>query len=266
MDLFKIAEDTIKTTKEGKYEFNGREICLPDVDYSDVIIYSPEKGQEMLEEPVEFGTSMCTFKVVNEDSFAPARDMEKPMVMNFASAVNPGGGFLMGSVAQEEALCRCSTLYASLASDKAKEMYLFNRREKIDVFSDHMLFSRVCVFRDRNCNLIDNPYEVSVVTVAAPNKRRYASNVSDERINEVLKHRMRVMFRVAYENGCRSLVLGAWGCGVFGNNPVDVARCFREVLVDEKYGTLFKEVVFAVLGREDGMNITAFRDCFGALL
>ncbi len=74
--------------------------------------------------------------------------------------------------------------------------------------------------------------------------------------------KIRIMLSIAADKGYKNLVLGAWGCGAFGNKPEDVSRYFKTVIVDEGYGKFFDEVCFAIYGSEDGKNITAFRRLF----
>ena len=81
-------------------------------------------------------------------------------------------------------------------------------------------------------------------------------------IEETFIRRIRLLLRAAAEFGYKSLVLGAWGCGAFGNRPDEVASYFRRVIVDEGLGRAFDEICFAIYGSEDGRNITAFRKCF----
>lgn len=128
MNNIKIANETIKITSAKKYTLSGKEISMPDLDYAKAEVYSPEKGKELLGSGISQKSNgkMCKITIVNEDSFRAASRFENPLVLNFANAHNPGGGFLLGANAQKEALCRCSTLYASLKSDKAAEMYRYN--------------------------------------------------------------------------------------------------------------------------------------------
>ena len=102
---------------------------------------------------------MCKIKIVNSDSFQAGRNYDNPLVMNFANAHHPGGGFLLGANAQEEFLCRCSTLYASLTSETASEMYRYNNSRISKVESDYMLLSPdVVVLRDEYYNLLESVY------------------------------------------------------------------------------------------------------------
>lgn len=260
-----IANETMKITEQGFYEVSGNRIEFDKEEHTGVTVYSPKDGEDLLKKYSSFFESgkLCRFKVINADSFEAARNTEKPFVMNFANAHNPGGGFRLGAQAQEEALCRCSTLYASITSSKAAEMYRYNNTHVSRVESDYMLLSEdVLVFRNAELKLLEEPFTAGVLTVPAPNKRGAAIFASSVLIEETMLRRIRILLLIAVENGYRNLVLGAWGCGAFGNDPDDVAGYFRQVLIDEKYGQFFDEVIFAIYGSENGRNITSFREVF----
>ncbi|WP_309232064.1 TIGR02452 family protein [Micromonospora tarensis] len=162
----------------------------------------------------------------------------------FASAKNPGGGFLGGAKAQEESIARSSALYPCLLA--APAFYAFHRGQRDLRYSDRVIFSPyVPVFRDDNGNLLDQPYLTSFVTAAAPNLgailRNQPEHVAD--VPAVLARRARRVLEVAAVHGHRTLVLGAWGCGVFRNDPAMVADAFVYALrqVDR-----FDHVVFAI--------------------
>lgn len=235
--------------------------------YLEVNVYTPAMAQELLNQADEgvFAdcvTQHCRFCVVNEDSFQAAEKYDNPLVMNFANAHQPGGAFRMGATAQEEALCRNSTLYASLSSDKASEMYRYNIRHLSPVDSDYMLLSpEVCVFRDVNCDLLDSPYMVSVITLPAPNKRGAAMLTSQKKIDMVMKRRIRIMLTIAVQNQYKNLILGAWGCGAFGHDARKVAGYFKEIFIDEQYEKYFENIVFAILSGKNKLD--AFEKTFG---
>ena len=265
MNNIDIGRESIRITADRKYMVNGAEIDFSRVDVEQVIVISPKDGESLLEAGIdEYKTeSMCEISVINSDSFEAGRKFDNALVMNFANAHNPGGGFLHGANAQEESLCRCSTLYASITTGKASEMYRYNNSRASRVESDYMLISpNVVVFRGEGLALIDNPYTLGVVTIPAPNKRGAALFAGDKLIEDTFVRRIRIMLCAAAKYGYKDLVLGAWGCGAFGNDPDDVAGYFRRVIVDEEYGKCFNNICFAVYGREDGRNITAFRKCF----
>ncbi|MBY7736080.1 TIGR02452 family protein [Paenibacillus polymyxa] len=168
--------------------------------------------------------------------------------LNFASAKNPGGGFLGGSQAQEESLARSSALYPCIS--QMEEMYQHNRKLRSCFYSDYMIYSpQVPVFRDDQGTLLEEPYLVDFLTAPAVNAGVVHEREPEQvnRIGEVMLERIRYILGMAMQNGVEHLVLGAYGCGVFRNKPEEVASWFKQVLVTEGYGFLFKRVVFAVL-------------------
>ena len=263
MNNISIANETIKITADGFYELDGKRIELPHNDYSAVEVITPENGAELVKNIVIPDGGMCSITVTTEDSFTAASRFEAPYVMNFANAHNPGGGFRLGANAQEEALCRCSTLYASINSEKAKEMYHYNNTHISSVESDYMLYSPdVCVFRDHHCELLEKPFMAAVITVPAANRRGAALFASNKKIEEAMTGRIRILLAAAAKHDHKNIVLGAWGCGAFGNKPAEVSGYFRKVLIDEDYGRLFENVCFAIYGSENSKNYMAFEEAF----
>lgn len=265
MNNIKIANDTIRITKEKKYKIGLQEIHLPALDFEEVNVISPSEGKILIERGCsEYKNEiMCEITINNMDSFQAGRRLEKPLVMNFANAHHPGGGFRLGANAQEESLCRCSTLYSSLTSEKASEMYKHNNEQLSKVESDYMLLSpNVVVFRDERYDLLDSPIVMSVITVPAPNRNGAAFFANNELIKETFIRRIRILLLTAAKYGYKNLVLGAWGCGAFGNDPKYVADYFKYVLCDEGYGMCFDKICFAIYGKENGRNITEFKKVF----
>lgn len=263
MNNILIASETKKIIKEGQYELAGEIIKLPAIDYENVEVISPQLGEELLlANADEKRAELNNICIVAEDSFQAAKRYSHPLVMNFANAHKPGGGFELGATAQEEALCRCSTLIASISSEKAKEMYQYNNLHAIPVESDYMLLSEVCVFRNEKCELVREPFLAGVITVPAPNRIGLAALTPIKKIDAAMIKRIRIMLAVAKANKYKSLVLGAWGCGAFHNNPESVANCFKIVLEEDGYAKYFENICFAIYGSENGKNITTFRSVF----
>ena len=265
MNNISIADETLRISKERKYTFDGQEVRLPDIDFEDVIVISPDDGATLQQQDfsAQKGNDFCKINIINADSVQAGRLYENALVMNFANAHNPGGGFRMGANAQEEALCRCSTLYSSITSKAASKMYIYNNTHPSKVESDYMLISpNVVVFRDEHYEFLENPVVMGVVTVPAPNRYGAALLASSKLIEETFIRRIRIMLAAAAKYGYKDLVLGAWGCGAFGNKPNDVARYFKQIIFDEEYGKCFDEICFAIYGKENGNNITSFRKVF----
>lgn len=190
-------------------------------------------------------------EVTEETTLAAARRLaatadDEVACLNFASAKNPGGGFLNGAHAQEEGLARSSGLYASLRA--AREFYDFHRAQGDLLYSDHLIYSPgIPVFRDDAGQLLEEPYDVAFLTAAAPNRGAIRDREAAARIGEVLRARAAKVLATAHHHGHRRLVLGAWGCGVFRNDPAEVAEVFAELLLDEgTFAGRFDHVVFAV--------------------
>lgn len=163
----------------------------------------------------------------------------RPLALNFANGLIPGGGFLTGARAQEESLCRISSLYWTLQGDR---MYLYHSyREEQDSTDWAILSPQVPVFRNDKGTVFDSPLLANFITCAAP----YAFTIGQPRAGQLLRDRIHRLLEIAHAYQFTSLILGAWGCGVFGNDRQQVARDFRSAL-EGPFAGAFSEVVFAV--------------------
>ncbi len=182
-----------------------------------------------------------------------------PLALNFANGKTPGGGFLHGARAQEESLCWASALYATLDGDA---MYAFHAARPQPDSSDWMILSpQVPVFRDDEGTALEAPWSLDFLTAAAP----YAPTVGQPRSGDLLARRIRRVLAVAASQGYDTLILGAWGCGAFGNDPHRTAQDFREALAGEFRGC-FQEVVFAIVDwSPERRMLGPFRDVFRPL-
>lgn len=180
--------------------------------------------------------------------------------LNFASAKNPGGGFLGGAQAQEESLARASALYPCLLTQQAH--YDRNRANHSALYLDLAIYSpRVPFIRDDDGAWFARPALASVITCAAPNAGALRKNgrfVASE-VEGALRRRAELVLAIAAHHGIERLVLGAWGAGVFGNDPALVADAFA-VPLRGAFAGAFDEVVFAIYGR--GANLDAFTAAF----
>ena len=256
-----IAKDTLKILESGCYQTpSGTHIdvsseirtCLQQTQP-----YTPDElsaiEQEILSHPPLFCATH--FEVKNETTLTGAKRMaesgefKKIGVLNFASAKNPGGGFLGGAQAQEESLARSSALYPSLL--RCPQHYEFHRANRSLLYSHRIIYSPHCpVFKTDNGTLLEQPYFVDFITSPAPNAGAVARNQtkSVRDIPQVLRDRAGKVLALAAHHGCDALVLGAWGCGVFRNDPAMVAQTFAESLLpDGQFGGRFKSVLFSVL-------------------
>lgn len=183
-----------------------------------------------------------------------AEDGSRTAVLNFASYRNPGGGFIVGSKAQEECLCHESFLYNVLS--EMKEFYDWNNQHKNrTLYRNRALYTPGVIF-------VRGKKQVScdVITCAAPNfsaAYKY-QNISHKENSEVLRNRIRFVLDIARENQVNTLILGAFGCGVFGQDPREVASIFKEYL-ETDYKWCFEKVIFAIPKGKDG-NCQAFAE------
>lgn len=232
-------------------------------------LYRPQDLRNLLRGLPPAPGSRTRIEVTTETTLAAARRLsgaagDEVACLNFASAKNPGGGFLNGAHAQEESLARSSGLYATLC--EAREFYDFHRAQGDLLYSDHMIYSPgVPVFRDDTGALLEDPYDVAFLTSPAPNRGAMRDPVRAEQIPGVLRLRAAKVLAMAHHNGHRRLVLGAWGCGVFRNDPAEVAGAFAEsLLCDGPFAGRFDHVVFAVHGRHaEAPELIAFEEAFG---
>lgn len=187
----------------------------------------------------------------------------EPAALNFACATTAGGGFLNGARAQEEYLARSSALWACLHGNS---MYAYHRERDDPFYSDYVLYSpNVSVIRDDAGKLLETPYRCSIITspaVQANGVYRYLPARADE-ISPVMWKRILKVLAVAERHGHNSLVLGAWGCGAFGNDGNEIAKLFRKALEDNFRGA-FRQVLFAITDwSEDQKFIGPFQRSFG---
>jgi len=212
-------------------------------------LYQPA---EKVPVPLPRGPGAPVTEVTNETSLAAARRLGADVAcLVFASAKNPGGGFRNGAQAQEESIARSSALYPCQTA--AREFYEFHRRQGDLRYSDRVIYSPgVPVFRADDGALVDEPHAVSFLTAAAPNLGAIVASrpMAAPSAPGVLAARAERVLAVAAAHGHRKLVLGAWGCGVFRNDPDVVAAVFAAQLARAR--GRFDHVVFAVLDRQRG--------------
>ncbi len=244
--LAAIAAQTVEIVHSGGYEASTGRVTIADEVARAVAgtrLHLPEDPLGALPATVE-----PVIEVTGESTVEAGRRLGPGTVaLVFASARNPGGGFLGGARAQEEDIARASALYACQLT--APAFYAYHRAEPDLRYSDRVIYSPdVPVFRDHDGSLLERPYGLSFLTSAAPNlgailrsQPQHAASVPS-----ILATRAERILRVAAAHGHRRIVLGAWGCGVFRNSPEVVASAFRAALAAVP---CFEQVTFAVLDR-----------------
>lgn len=179
-------------------------------------------------------------------------------ILNFASFKNPGGMFLNGSIAQEESLCHQSILFNVLENFK-HTFYNENKKNLNNgLYNNNLIYSKDILFiKDDNKKFAD------VITCASPNRKfacnRY--NISDYQCYSSMYSRIYTILASAKKNHVKTLILGAYGCGVFGNDPNMVACIFKFLLL-KYFNNNFENVIFAIPINFHIENYDAFKNIF----
>lgn len=266
-----IAQETLQIIEKGNYRNNfGETISIKNEtdfavgnsklfrtkDFPETFALMTVENQTRVEVTDET-TLEAAKRICREDENAD------PFVLNFASAKNPGGGFLGGAQAQEESLARSSSLYACLTANF--EMYQHNRNGNSCLYSDWMIYSpKVPVFRNDDGSLTQKFYLVSFLTSPAVNAGVVKQKEPDkvDSIELVNRERARKFLWIANQNQHKILILGAWGCGVFQNEPEMIARIFDELLKGE-FADCFARVIMAIYDKTPTRKVyNAFVEIF----
>lgn len=282
MDRKAIARETLAIIEQGYYELPIKRVMTlePDIEkkrveikqelaksIQDSILISPKQAEEIRR---KYGIQRCeqpntrveNISTVDAIHILSREGKEGIGVLNFASAKNPGGGFLNGAMAQEESLAASSTLYPTLTAHET--YYQENRSHRSMMYLDYAIYSpNVLFFRDGAFQLTDCQ-KASVLTLPAVNMGQVIlKGESEEEAKCRMRQRMKLALGIFAEQGARHLILGAYGCGVFRNDPKEVATWWKEIL-EEGMGKYFDSVFYAVLDRTKEQNcINTFRSIFG---
>ncbi len=195
----------------------------------------------------------CPIAMTGETSIAALRRLvvvearSRVAVLNFASARNPGGGWENGAEAQEESIARVSGLVATL--ERCPDYYRINRAQESLLYTDHAIWSpAVPVFADDAGVWEAVPFVVDIITMPAPNAGAMTAEDDLRGVLPTLHARISKVLALAAAMDCAHLVLGAWGCGAFGNQPDFVAGLFAEALdpASTTWRRRFASITFAV--------------------
>lgn len=250
--LKKIAEETVSMVENGHYKTpSGKVVPLP---ITDSVLWR-------IVPVTQSGKSKMEISVTNESTMMAAQRLagENVCILNFASASHPGGGFLHGAVAQEEALARASNLYHHIK--EFPEFYDQSKRVP-GIYEDHVIYSpKVIFFRDDHGNLLEDPYTVAVVTAAAPNMNvvKTLEGDQEQKSYDAFYRRIEKVLNVMHKEGHKTIVLGAWGCGAFGNDPYMISDFFADIL---EANPVFDKVVFAIYDKPSSATYQAFDTTF----
>ncbi len=267
-----MLSETLLICDKGEYKVNGKTISLGinKKEMESAVVFLPE-DLKLLSVSNGENSAVCSYSCENKDCLVLAREiLEKHpnsdvLVLNLAGYRRPGGGSRDGGSGQEEDLTRRSSLLVSLDSNDAKKYYEYNNKLGSDLGSDGIILSpKVVVFRDNNEKLLDTPYYISVLSCAAPMVRFGYSGLSQSEYEDMLLNRIKGILKVASIYNYKHLVLGAFGCGVYGNDAHTVSDLFKKALSDSSLNT-FESVSFAVLCNDEytDYNFSEFNLNFG---
>ncbi len=252
---------TMNLVNSGKYiSEKGNEILIPDAEImaSSTVFYDREipdtkkQKYQTIELTVEPEDCVLIGKRLRNDGYNPA-------ILNMASGRNPGGGVISGAGAQEENLFRRSNLFKSLyqfadfASQygikKSKNQYPLNFHFG-GIYTPDAFFFRG--EEKKGYPLLDSPYRLSVISVPAVNLRDHRITKNDYYVT--MKDKIHTILRIGFEHGHDSLVLSAFGCGAYGNDPEIVALMFLDVFNETEFQGSFKKIVFAIIDDHNSVN------------
>lgn len=273
MTLKETAQQVLQLLKQGSYEVDGATVSFSDAQQASVEgtqLYTPDRLTDLRSQ--DCPTRRPTVSVIDGTTQVVAKSMSDSVsdrdnhiaLLNFASARNPGGGFLNGAKAQEEDLCRCSGLYPCLL--QCMNYYDANRKQDSLLYTDYMIFSpHVPFFKTRGTGeLLAKPFLVSVITAPAPNSGPFlrSNPGQSELLRATFVRRWQNVLCLANEQGVNHLLLGAWGCGAFGGDPTVASQTAREAV--NSHGCELDKIVFAIpnKGRQSKANLEAFRQTF----
>lgn len=280
MNRKEIARETLDIMEKGYYEAQNTRIeieVLQEHSIRESFLLTPEQGQALRKQYdgacTKIGATVppqrTCVRVRNCSTVDAVLKLSLELkqrrsigVLNFASAKNPGGGFINGAMAQEESLAASSCLYKTLIAHE--DYYRNNRACGSMMYTDHAIYSPdVVFFRDGAFRLLKVPVTASVLTLPAVNMGQVMLKGEDTALaRQVMRGRMSLALAIFASQKCSHLILGAYGCGVFRNDPEEVAAWWHKLL-EESFAGAFETVVFAVLDNSASLScISPFQRIF----
>lgn len=276
IDLRQIYQETIADCFEGEFHDPGESK-----------LYKSEIHLDLQQET----TTETKLSVVNNDCLVVGKQMLdeglNPAILNMASAYRPGGGVLNGARAQEECIFRRSNLFMSLYlydrqmydlviepnKDDMYDLSFIQQGYPMDENFGGIYSADVTVFKDGEYEWLYDPYQIAFISVAAMNINRALRQgepvLVDGRLSDravaITKNKIRTIYRIGILHGHDSLVLGAWGCGAFGNPPEQMAHLFIDVLNEDEFRGRYKDIRFAIIEDHNsrGRNYQTFKNVIG---
>jgi len=275
MDRKAVAKETLDIMDRGYYEIDKKRVeigTFMEQSIQQSFLITPAQGSALLEkyrnagkekrQENQFISRVENISTVDAILQLTKEGHTKIGVLNFASAKNPGGGFINGAMAQEESLAASGTLYKTLIAHRT--YYDENKAQSSMMYTDYGIYSPdVLFFRNGAFKLLANPAVASVLTMPAVNMGQVILKGEDSnRAEQVMRRRMKLVLTIFAEQGAKNLILGAYGCGVFRNDPEKVALWWKELLA-EGLAQYFDSVFYAVFDRSKNLEcINRFKQVF----
>jgi len=289
----KIYKDSIKDYNVAVFE-DTKNKCLNDENLKRIIEESISK-QKFIKQEDKLDKEVKNYQIKNNDyniEFQKQKTIESALhyldieknnnskiaILNFADWTLKGGLINQGEKTQEESICRCTTLYQNLTADNVKDYYQSHinacgGEDKHNPIrgraNDDLIYSpNVQIIKDdvNDWNVKDleknTNRSISVITCAAPWNVNCCVTFSNKEIFDIHYKKAKRILDVAINDDVDIIILGAYGCGAFYNNPNDVAGAYKKVLEEEGYKKYFKKVVFAIPILGDSVNYDAFYNVF----
>ena len=276
-----IFSETIAAINDGCYTApSGKVVDLPRLRPMLEGAECWHREQPVVDAPVATGGTKII--VDNNDCIEAAKCLVtngyKPAMLKFASAGHPGGGVETGARAQEETLCRRSTLARSIYTFDwgYARKYHYTHRKGNNYPLDNLNFSAiyspdVTFFREGlDCTFMEEPFQCAIVTCAALNLNgRHPLKLTDDgnmpsQAKAITANKIRTIFRLALRHHHDAMVLGAFGCGAFRNPPEEMAMIFKSVLNEDEFRDRFRLVSFPIIEdhNSNNVNLQAFQKVF----
>lgn len=255
---------TLAILKKGYYEINGKRVNIrDDIEHTNanVEFWTTNQLRSLSECTFDIRNNATRIEVTKETTLEAARRLKyrdtNVGILNFALGNTVAGGFSQGhGGGQEESLCRSTGLYLSLSQRQVKQFYSDNCKSN-EYGRNQLIYSPdVVVFKDDEGNLLESSYKIDIVSCPAV----YASNIkkeyenTNEIIEAVMFYRMNYLLAFFASKNITSLVLGGYGCGIFGNDCEIIASLFNNLLTT-KYRDVFKCIIFAIRDHSKGQTV-----------
>jgi uncharacterized protein (TIGR02452 family) len=244
-----IALNTLKILQdEGIKDKNGN--ILQDSlkkSISNTKIYPPNYQYNITKTRLKHGEIILTRESIVQMAYriCALENKSKVAILNFASGLKPGGGFLKGSGAQEETICRASGFFPIIFYQDE----LFNYHHQVEnYFSDALLFAPEVPFIFKSEIERADPFFIcSIISSAAVcYKKLDQNNETKKKAKEIMKERIRKIIYLAIEQDIEILALGAFGCGNYLNDAQDITTNFKELLIAENLNDYFEQIIFPI--------------------